>query len=375
MRSPIHRELLTGWGRSAPTAAAVIRPRTRAEIEELVSGRAAARLAGFRIARGLGRSYGDAAQCGGGVVIDCSELDAVLEFDQEAGKLRAEAGVSFDVLLKMLVPNGFFLPVTPGTRFVTIGGAIASDIHGKNHHVNGSLAGYIEQLTLVSPMGTTICGPGRNEDEFSATCGGMGLTGVITEATLRLLAIETSQMLVDTERAKDLDSCMSLLADERGRYRYSVAWIDGMASGPRLGRAVLTRGDHAKVSDLVGPARIDPLAYRPRKRLSVSIAPPISLLNPLSLAAFNEMWFRKAPRRRVGRLEPLAAFFHPLDALAGWNVLYGPKGFTQYQIRRAFWCRGGRSNRSRAPKCRSRRVFSVGAQMLRPCRIGALVVP
>ena len=296
------RELVTGWGRGAPSSATVLRPRTQSEVEELVSV-GAARSAGYRVARGLGRSYGDAAQCGGGLVIDCSGLDSVLELDEETRTLRAEGGASFDALLKMLVPRGYFLPVTPGTRFVSLGGAIAGDIHGKNHHVDGSLARYIEQFTLVSPIGTTICGPGRHEDEFAATCGGMGLTGVITEATIRLIAIETSQMLVDTERAKDLDECMSLLADERGRYRYSVAWIDGMASGPRLGRGVLTRGDHAKVGDLPASARIDPLAYGPRQRLSVPAAPPVSLRKPARLGRVQRDVVSKGSppsRRTVG---------------------------------------------------------------------------
>ena len=325
------RELVTGWGRASPTAATVLRPRTRSEVEELISG-GNGTAAGRRIARGLGRSYGDAAQCAGGVVVDCTGLNAVLELDEEAGLLRAEAGASFDALLKLLVPRGYFVPVTPGTRFVTLGGAIASDIHGKNHHVDGSLAAHVEELRLVTPLGSITCGPGHNEDEFAATCGGMGLTGVITEATLRLLPIETSHMVVDTERAKDLDSCMSLLADERGRYRYSVAWIDGIASGVALGRAVLTRGDHAKRSDLPAAGRQDPLSYRPRQRLTLPVEPPVSLLNPLSIAAFNEMWYRKAPRHRVGGLEPIAGFFHPLDGVGRWNLLYGPKGFTQYQF-------------------------------------------
>ncbi len=257
MKRSTSRELVMGWGRAAPTAARVLKPRTPSEIEDLVCSGTAG------IARGLGRSYGDAAQCGGGVVIDCTRLDAIIGFDGSAARLRAQAGVSFDSLLKLLVPNGYFLPVTPGTRFVTLGGAIASDIHGKNHHVDGSIARYIETLTLVSPTGTTTCGPGSEDDVFAATCGGMGLTGVITEATLRLTAIETSQMLVDTERAKDLDTCMSLLAEERGRYRYSVAWVDGMASGSRLGRAVITRGDHAKLSDLPSSGRGRPSGLLP----------------------------------------------------------------------------------------------------------------
>jgi decaprenylphospho-beta-D-ribofuranose 2-oxidase len=284
------------------------------------------------VPRGLGRSYGDAAQCAGGVVLDCTLLDTVLELDTDAGRLRAEGGASFDALLKQLVPQGYFLPVTPGTRFVTLGGAIASDVHGKNHHVDGSLGAYVEELTLATPTGRMTCGPRENTDAFDATCGGMGLTGAVTEATLRLLPIETSTMVVDTERAPDLETCMSLLSEESGRYRYSVAWIDGLASGRRLGRSVLTRGDHARLSDLRAAQRGDPLAYGPRQRLTVPFAPPLSLLNHLSIAAFNEMWFRKAPRHRIGHLEPMAGFFHPLDGVGRWNVLYGPHGFTQYQF-------------------------------------------
>lgn len=331
MSSVERRELLSGWGRTTPSLARVVRPRHRSEVESLIVGGGAA-LGGRRIARGLGRAYGDAAQCAGGVVVDCTGLDAVLELDEKDGRLRCEAGMSFDAILRLLVPRGYFVPVTPGTRLVTLGGAIASDVHGKNHHVDGSISAHVEELTLVAPAGTVACGPGMQQDFFDATCGGMGLTGVIVEATLRLLPIETSAMVVDTERAKDLDACMAMLADERGRFRYSVAWIDALASGAGLGRAVLTRGDHAKLVDLPESRRHDPLAYRPRQRFAVPLVPPVSLLNPLSIGAFNEMWYRKAPRRRTGHLEQMAGFFHPLDALGRWNVLYGPKGFTQYQF-------------------------------------------
>lgn len=324
------RQLVSGWGGAGATAASVLRPRSQDELDAAMAGDAAMRRG--CVARGLGRSYGDAAQCAGGVVIDCTALDAVRELDSETGRLRAEGGASFDALLKLLVPRGYFLPVTPGTRFVTLGGAIASDVHGKNHHVDGSLGASVEELTLVTPTGRLRCGPGEHRDVFDATCGGMGLTGVVTEATLRLLPITTSSMVVDTERAADLEHCMSLLAEERGRYRYSVAWIDGLASGRRLGRSVLTRGDHAQLSDLGPRQRREPLAYGPRQLLAVPFAPPLSVLNPLSIAAFNEMWFRKAPRRRIGHVEPIAGFFHPLDGVGRWNVLYGPHGFTQYQF-------------------------------------------
>ena len=307
-------------------AAGVARPRSRDEIGVLIAGSGK-----HRIARGLGRSYGDAAQCAGGLVIDCTQLNEVLEIDEQAGRLRAEAGVSFDKLLRDLVPRGFFLPVSPGTRFVTLGGAIASDVHGKNHHVDGSLSAHVDQLLMAPPVGPITCGPSDNSEEFWATCGGMGLTGVITEATIRLLPIETSKMVVDTERVEDLDSCLSMLANEHGRYRYSVAWIDALARGGKLGRGVVSRGDHARLSDLPTGANGQPLAYDPHQLLSVPFAPPRSLLTSMSVGAFNEFWFRKA-RPGTGRLASITGFFHPLDALGRWNLLYGRRGFTQYQF-------------------------------------------
>lgn len=331
MRVKAEPQLVVGWGRAAPTAATVLRPGSQCEVAELVS-RADGRAIRHFVARGLGRSYGDAAQCAGGAVVDCTRLDRVLELDESAGRLRAESGVSFDSLLRLLVPRGWFLPVTPGTRYVTLGGAIASDVHGKNHHVDGSLAAHLDELRLASPVGPITCGPEMREAEFFATCGGMGLTGVITEAVLRLIPIETGYMRVQTERAKDLDACLALLAAEHGRYRYSVAWVDGLAAGGKLGRAVLTRGDHARLDDLPARARAEALTYGPRQRFSVPRAPAVSLLSPLSMAALNEMWYRKSPRGGVESLQPIAGFFHPLDSVAHWNLLYGRHGFTQYQF-------------------------------------------
>ncbi len=327
------RHLLAGWGRAGASAARVARPASEAEVGQLVAGSEGepGRQAGI-LARGLGRAYGDAAQCAGGLVLDCTGLTGAPALDEEERTLRAGAGASFDQLLRFLVPRGYFLPVTPGTRFVTLGGAIASDVHGKNHHVDGAIGAHVRSTRLVTPSGVLTCGPGRDQDAFDATCGGMGLTGVITEATLSLLAIETSYMVVDTERAADLDACLALLEDERGRSRYSVAWVDAMAGGRRLGRSVITRGDHAQVADLPARARRAPLAYGPRQRLTVPFAPPVSVLGPASVRAFNEMWYRKAPPRRTGEVQPLAGFFYPLDGVGRWNVLYGPAGFTQYQF-------------------------------------------
>lgn len=323
------RELLAGWGRSVPSRATLERPETVSELEDLVvRGRGTLPM----VARGLGRSYGDAAQCGGGLVVDCTGLNRILELDVGAAKVRAQAGVSVDELLRLLVPKGLFPPVTPGTRFVTLGGAIASDVHGKNHHVDGTLSQHLDYLRIATPTGLVECSPTQRDDVFWATCGGMGLTGVVLEAALRLLPIETSTMLVDTERVDDLDSCMARLSEDQDAYRYSVAWVDGLAAGRHLGRSVLTRANHAVVADLPVNARHDPLRLDLRRPLRVPVRPPISFLTPRTVAAFNELWYRRTPRRRTGEMVPLASFFYPLDGLQGWNLLYGPRGFTQYQF-------------------------------------------
>jgi len=327
------RQLLTGWGRAAPSAATVLRPTETSELEKLLSPDATqpGRTAQV-IARGLGRCYGDAAQCAGGVVVDCTGLDTIEELDTVSGRVRLEGGVSLDSLLREVVPLGWFLPVSPGTRYVTIGGAVASDVHGKNHHVDGSIGAHVERLTLVSPAGTLACGPDDHEDAFHATCGGMGLTGVVSEATVRLLPIETSLVRVETTRTADLDATMASLREGQERHRYSVAWIDALAAGGRLGRGIVTAGDHARRDELAGRQADDPLRYEPRSLVEVPVAPPVSLLNFASLTAFNELWFRKAPRRPRETLETIPTFFHPLDGVGGWNVLYGPHGFTQYQF-------------------------------------------
>jgi decaprenylphospho-beta-D-ribofuranose 2-oxidase len=323
------RELLAGWGRSVSSNATLLRPGSVSEVEDLVlRGRATLPM----VARGLGRSYGDAAQCAGGLVVDCTGLNRVLELDIGAARVRAQAGVSVDELLRWLVPKGLFPPVTPGTRFVTLGGAIASDVHGKNHHVDGTVSRHLDYLRIATPTGLVECSPTQRDDVFWATCGGMGLTGVVLEAVLRLLPIETSTMLVDTERADDLDSCMARLSEDQDAYRYSVAWVDGLAKGRHLGRSVLTRANHAVPADLPANARHDPLRLDLRRPLQVPVRPPISILTPWTVAAFNELWYRRAPRRRNGELVPIASFFYPLDGLQGWNLLYGPRGFTQYQF-------------------------------------------
>jgi decaprenylphospho-beta-D-ribofuranose 2-oxidase len=284
------------------------------------------------IARGLGRAYGDAAQNAGGLVFDMTGLDRIRSIDTEAGTVHCEAGVSLHRLMKALLPLGWFVPVTPGTRYVTVGGAIGADIHGKNHHGEGSFTRHVDGIDLLTADGT-VHSLTPEDDLFRATAGGMGLTGVVLAARIRLLRVETSFMSVDTERATDLDDLMSRLSAGDHRYRYSVAWIDLLARGGRTGRAVLTRGEHAQRDALPPAARRTPLVFRPVRLPAAPRHLPDGLLGRTSVGLFNELWYRKAPRHtRSGRLQPLSAFFHPLDGVPHWNRIYGRGGFVQYQF-------------------------------------------
>jgi decaprenylphospho-beta-D-ribofuranose 2-oxidase len=286
------------------------------------------------LARGLGRSYGDAAQNGGGLVMRLASTAGDIVLDSSTGVVTVGAGVSIDELLRVIVPRGFFMPVTPGTRFVTIGGAIASDIHGKNHHVDGSIGTHVESITMVLADGSVEeIGPQRNPALFWATVGGMGLTGFMLEATIRLLPVETSRMRVDTARLADLDELLATMSSGDDDVRYSVAWIDLVAKGRHLGRSILSRGDHARLSELDAHQAVAPFAYDPHQLVAVPpLVPPMGLLNHATVAAFNELWFRKAPVRREGEIQGIGAFFHPLDLVGSWNRLYGSRGMVQYQF-------------------------------------------
>ncbi|MFE6159193.1 FAD-binding protein [Streptomyces sp. NPDC056486] len=318
---------VSGWGRTAPSTARLIRPRSP---EEAV---AALQACGERggIARGLGRAYGDAAQNAGGAVLDMTGMDRIHAIDADAGTVLCDAGVSLHHLMEVLLPLGWFVPVTPGTRYVTVGGAIGADIHGKNHHGSGSFSRHVMAVELLTADGA-VQAVERGTALFDATAGGMGLTGVILAATLRLQPVETSLMTVDTERATDLDDLMARLTATDHRYRYSVAWIDLLARGVSMGRSVLTRGDHAPLDALPPRARRAPLTFRPGQLPAAPRFLPEGLLGRKSVGLFNELWYRKAPRLRVGELQKMSTFFHPLDGVPHWNRVYGRGGFVQYQF-------------------------------------------
>jgi decaprenylphospho-beta-D-ribofuranose 2-oxidase len=320
---------LTGWGRTAPSAARFV----DADADEL-DGIVLDELAEPRgiIARGMGRAYGDPAQNAGGTVVRLARGPIVL--DSRAGTVHVGAGVSLDELLRHIVPRGFFVPVSPGTRFVTVGGAIASDIHGKNHHADGSFGAHLDAMTILLADGTRRSITAATDPSlWWATVGGMGLTGIVVDATVRLLPIETSRCLVLTERVPNLDSLLERMETGDHLHRYSVAWVDMVATGAHLGRAVLTRGDHATYDQLVAErpaAGDDPLAFAPAGLAAVPPGMP-NVLNRLAVRAFNELWYRKAPSSHLG-LESITGFFHPLDMVGDWNRLYGRGGFLQYQF-------------------------------------------
>jgi decaprenylphospho-beta-D-ribofuranose 2-oxidase len=315
------RERLYGWGRTSPSISEVQSPISEDMVAEELAH--ATRV----IARGLGRSYGDAAQLSGGLVLTNRSLGGIGSIAGD-GVVTVGAGVSIDELLAITVPLGWFMPVTPGTRQVTIGGAVAADVHGKNHHRDGSLGDHVLEMRLVTPKGTFTVSPTMEPQLFWATIGGMGLTGVVTTVTLRLLKIQTDKVLVDTTRFAQLDDAMAAMIAGDDDYRYSVAWVDCMTKGASMGRAILTRAEHATWRDVDDDSLVAPKSAH----LRVPFNAPPGLLNPVTIRAFNEIWFRRAPKRREGEEQSLGAFFHPLDGVGDWNRLYGRRGFVQYQF-------------------------------------------
>jgi len=318
---------LSSWGRHPVETCDVYRPERLAEWAALVAGAPQATL----IARGLGRSYGDAALNGGGAVLRTDCLDRMLAFDPDSGLLSCEAAVSLADVLETFLPRGFFFPVTPGTKFVTVGGAIAADVHGKNHHRSGSMAAAVVDFRLLTASGEVrTCSREENADLFWATLGGMGLTGVVLDARLRLRRVETAYMAVDVERVPDLDALLERSEAADDRYDYGVAWIDCMARGRALGRSVLLRANHAATDEVPAERRGNPLRIPGRFEPAVPFVLPGPVLNRWSMQAFNELFYWTHPTRHT--VTDCVRYFYPLDSVRRWNRIYGRRGMVQYQL-------------------------------------------
>jgi FAD/FMN-containing dehydrogenase len=273
---------------------------------------------------GNGRSYGDSCLNEGGLLLDARGMDRFIGFDPNNGILRCESGVLLDEILSISVPQGWFLPVVPGTKFVTVGGAIANDIHGKNHHSAGTFGCHVRCLELLRSDGQRLlCSPSENTEWFQATIGGLGLTGVILWAEIELKRINNPTMEVETIRFTGLDEFFELCAENDRRFDYTVAWIDCMVQGKQLGRGLFISGNHANPD--FAPA------YPPRLQISIPLDLPLPLINRLAVRVFNSVHYRMQSRTRSCGFEHYEQFFFPLDGIRHWNRLYGPRGFLQYQ--------------------------------------------
>jgi len=274
---------------------------------------------------GQGRSYGDSCLNDGGLLLATARLNHFIEFDRATGVLRCEAGITLDEIIKLIVPQGWFLPVTPGTRFVSLGGAIANDVHGKNHHCAGTFGRHVLKFELLRSNGQRLlCSADENEHWFKATIGGLGLTGLMLWAEIQLKPIMNAFIQAETLRFPNLDAFFDIAARSENDYEYTVAWIDCLARGAALGRGLFIRGNHA-------PAQFNQALLKtpPGRQVNMPFAAPGFLLNRLIVRGFNACYFYRPIRKQA--LIHYLRFFYPLDALGHWNRIYGKRGFLQYQ--------------------------------------------
>ena len=315
------KETTSSWGRYPYFPQHIRRVNWRDELEssfiELRSRQSSA------LPYGNGRSYGDSCLAASGWLLQTRGLNRFISADWQQGIIRAEAGVTLEEILQVSIPRGWFLPVTPGTKFVTLGGAVANDVHGKNHHVRGTFGLHVTRLALLrSDHGITECSERENSDLFAATIGGLGLTGIVVWIELRLLPITSSAIDTINFRFNNLDEFFALSDQYDPAHEYSVAWIDCLASGNALGRGHFTVGNHAPTGGLELSAR---------RKLAMPFTPPVSLINALSLRLFNGFYYHRQRERERHFRSDYDSFFYPLDAIAHWNRMYGPHGFQQYQ--------------------------------------------
>jgi FAD/FMN-containing dehydrogenase len=307
------------WGRVVRTPQRVVVPRFRDELPKAIG----AAPSGLTLAVGLRRSYGDTVFNSAGGLVDMRPLDRLMSFDGEQRALRAEAGITLSEIMRFAVPRGLFVPVTPGTRFVTLGGAIANDVHGKNHHRTGTFGRHVAALGLVRSDGARVIGPDTDADLFAATVGGLGLTGIIEWAEIKLQPISSAYIDVEILPFANLEQFWKLADASVVTHEHTVAWIDCTAKGPRAGRGIFSRGNWCEKGALD--------AHEDRQSLVVPMEAPSWLLNRFTVGVFNRLYYA-AQKRKVGELrQHYTSFFHPLDSIGTWNRLYGRRGFWQYQ--------------------------------------------
>lgn len=306
---------ISGWGRYPVIDAEMV------DLRSVVAAGAKTAASRKCIARGLGRSYGDSSLADR--VITTLRANRIYSFDAGTGLLTCEAGLSLDDIVSVFLPRGWFLEITPGTRFVTVGGAIASDVHGKNHHVAGCFSESVLAFHLLLPGGEVVtCSREENRELFLATCGGMGLTGIILDAVIRLRKVDSALIEQQTFSAANLTEAFTLF-EQHGDWPYSVAWIDCLARGGKKGRSILMVGEHAAAGSLDLP---------PKKKVTVPFSMPGMLLNRYTVSAFNELYHAMKTKKASREQVDLHSFFYPLDSLLEWNRIYGGTGFTQYQF-------------------------------------------
>lgn len=320
---PYLESRLSGWGRYPVVQSRLQRPEKIDSFKKIVQASGDNSV----LARGAGRSYGDAALNSQGYTVLTERCDRMLEFDEETGVLRCEAGVTLKEILAVFVPRGWFPAVTPGTKYVTVGGAVAFDVHGKNHHRDGAFCNCVRSLKLILADGEIVTASRtENSDIFWATVGGMGLTGIITDVEMTLRPIQTAYINAHSIKASNLDEAIGLFEEYEPQYQYSVAWIDCLASGEQLGRSILMLGNFAE--EINQP---DPLQLKPKGRFRVRFDAPSGLLNRYSMGFFNNLYYGGQLAKQAHSIVDYDRFFYPLDFVSDWNRLYGKAGFVQYQ--------------------------------------------
>jgi FAD/FMN-containing dehydrogenase len=315
---------LSGWGRYPVLEARVHAPRSIAALRELVLSEPSL------IARGNGRAYGDSA-INRAATIEMRHLNRMIAFDPECGQLVAEAGVLLGDIITAFLPRGWFHLVTPGTKFVTLGGAIAADVHGKSHHKDGSFRACVDWIDVMGEDGEIRrCSSEEDPALFDHTLGGMGLTGVILRAAIRLRPVETAWIRQTIIPATNLAAAIAAFEDAQAA-TYSVAWIDCLGTGDSLGRSLVMLGEHASRGDLPPHRAASPFRTKPKRKVSVPLDFPAFVLNKLTVRLFNSLYYRAGARKTGVELVDWDTFFYPLDAISSWNRIYGRKGFSQFQ--------------------------------------------